>query len=123
MWHAWQSLRVVILLYGCTSDLFSVNEARTEIFGNKERSIVNYPPTLEALKQHVRRVVLQVYSWIKAPECNPESRDNADWGWVKGSSGWTPFWSVLPEAIKACHELIKCGCQAEMLPKLWQVYK
>ncbi len=101
--------RFVILLYDRTSDLLNVKEARREMFGNKQRSIVNCPPTLEALKQHVRRAVLQVYGWIKAPECNPESQDNADWGWVKGPSGWTPFWSVLPEAMKACYELIMCG--------------
>ncbi len=70
--------RIVILLYDRTSDLSSVNEAKTEMFENKQRSIVNCPPTLEALKQHVRRDVLQVYGWIKAPECNPESRDNPD---------------------------------------------
>ncbi len=115
--------RFVILLYDHKSDLSSVNEARTEMFGNKQSSIVNIPPTLATLKQHVRRAVLQVYDWIKVPECNSESRDNADRGWVKGHSGWTPFWSVLPEAIKACYELIKCGCQAEMFSKLLQVYK
>lgn len=28
------------------------------------------------------------------------------------SDGWIATWSTLPEALKACNELIKCGCKS-----------
>ena len=38
--------------------------------------------------------------------CSP-----ADWGWILVKESWMPMWTVLPEAAKSCHELVKCGCR------------
>ena len=32
------------------------------------------------------------------------------WGWVKYETSWAPFWTALPRAAKAMHEMICCGC-------------
>jgi len=50
--------RYVVLLYQRTSALSHVNEARKQLFTHN-RKMVNIPPTLHALEQHVKRAVFQ----------------------------------------------------------------
>ena len=38
-----------------------------------------------------------------------------DFGWIEVENHWKLKWSLLPEAAKACMELIKCGCKAQPL--------
>ena len=40
------------------------------------------------------------------PYMNPEK-----WGWILNEDGFSPRWMTIPEATKACRELIKCGCK------------
>ena len=35
------------------------------------------------------------------------------WGWCDMDGTWKPVWMTLPEAAKACLELLKCGCKQE----------
>ena len=74
----------------------------------------NIPPTLNALEQHVKRAVYQAeHIWGQALIGNPQVPSPDSWGWEKvtDDSLWTPCWTTLPEASKACEELIKCGCK------------
>ena len=50
--------RYVVLLYQRTSALSHVNEAKKQLFTHN-RKMENIPPTLQALEQHVKRVVFQ----------------------------------------------------------------
>ncbi len=34
-----------------------------------------------------------------------------DWGWNITNEKVSPVWMTIPEASKACQELIKCGCK------------
>ena len=71
----------------------------------------NIPPTLDALEHHVKRAVYQAgHIWGQSLIGNPEIPSPASWGWEKvtNKSLWTPRWTTLPEASKACEELIKC---------------
>jgi len=35
----------------------------------------------------------------------------AEWGWQQSPEGWSPKWTTLANASKACSELIICGCK------------
>ena len=105
--------RYVVLLYQRTSTLCHVNEARKQLF-SQNRMIDNIPPTLHALEQHVKRAVYQAgHIWGQSIIANPQVPSPALWGWehVKEDSPWTPCWTTLPEAAKACQELLQCGCK------------
>ena len=103
--------RFVVLLYKRTSPITDVNTARAHLFSSGNRQIDNIPPTSAALLQHLRRAILQNHVWYQSLTPLQNLPDPSDWGWLKVEEGWQPFWTTLPEAAKACLELIKCGCQ------------
>ena len=105
--------RFVVLMYQRTSTLTHVNEAREELFSQRHK-MENIPPTLAALEQHIKRAAYQAgHVWGQTLIGQPEIPSPDCWGWEKGEgdSGWTPLWTSLPEAAKACHGLIKYGCK------------
>ena len=105
--------RFVVLLYSKTSPHSKVDEARKQLFAQGNRQLENVPPTRAALVQHVKHAMYQAgHIWGQALIPNPELPSPSDWGWQKDKDGaWTPFWTSLPEALKGCRELIKCGCK------------
>ena len=102
--------RVVVLSYHRTSALNHVNEARLHLF-TQNRKIDYIPPTYHALEQHLKRAVYHI--WGQCLVANPELPQPSLWGWNKATNDntWTPCWSTLPEADKACQELLKCECK------------
>ena len=96
--------RFTVLLYSRTCPLNDVNQARQALFAQGNRTIEHIPPNKAALEQHVRRAAYQACN-VWDHTCLP-SPSNLGWQPVLG--GWTPLWSSLPEASKACHELIHC---------------
>ncbi len=106
--------RFTVQLYSKSSQIPSVNEARMYLFSQKNRQIENIPPTQSALLQHIKRAVYQAgYIWGQAHIWNPTIPSEKDWGWIQQDGQWKPFWTSLPEAGKACRELIKCGCRSD----------
>ena len=106
--------RYTEILYQRTSPLSHINEARKQMFAAGNRRIENIPPTQEALKQHVKRAVYQAgYIWGQSLIGVPEMPSPSSWGWERADeqSPWTPFWTTLPEASKACQQLLRCGCK------------
>ena len=104
--------RFVVIIYSKTCTLNTVNEARKELFTHQGRNIDNLPPTQAALLQHLKRAVLQAgHVWSQALNPSPELPSPKYWGWKWTSSGWTPVWTDLPDASKACSELVHCGCR------------
>ena len=79
----------------------------------KGRSIENIPPTYGALVEHTKRVAYQAgYCWGQSLTPDPTLPSPAEWGWTRSANGpWQPNWTMLPEASKAIHQLIKCGCK------------
>ena len=103
--------RYVVLLYDRTSELPTVLEARKHLFTQKGRQIESLPPTEAALLQHTKRATYQGgHCWGQALVCQPELPSPGDWGWKNQNGCWHPLWTSLPEAAKACHELIHCRC-------------
>lgn len=104
--------RFTVLLYSRTCPSNDVNQARQALFAQGNRTIENIPPTKAALEQHVRRAAYQAgHVWGQTCLVQQNLPCPSDWGWQLGPGGWVPIWSLLPEAAKACHELIHCKCK------------
>ncbi len=103
-------------MYDRTSMSESVDECRKHLFTKKGRTIDALPPTSAALYQHIKRAVYQGgHCWGQAAVKEAILPDPKDWGWQTGPNRvWEPLWTVLPEASKACCQLVKCGCNVEL---------
>ena len=108
-----QMERFVVFLYQRIFPISNVNGAGKKMF-TQNRKIENIPPTQHALEQHVERDVCQAgHIWGQTLVGNPELPPPEIWGWQRETdeSPWTQYWTTLPEAANACHELLKCGCK------------
>ena len=106
--------KFTVHMYDRTLDCTKVDEARKVLFSQKGRSLDCIPPTSAALVQHTKRAAFQAgYCWGQCLVTSPIFPVLERWGWKKGTQGvWEPLWSTLPEASKACQELIRFGCKS-----------
>ena len=51
--------RFIILMYDITSSTTNINECQRELFTKKGKAVVCIPPTKDALRQHIKRAMLQ----------------------------------------------------------------
>ena len=102
------------VLYDKTSDLKFFNEARRELFCQKNKTMKNIPPTQDALLQHCKHVSYQTRIWTTsdiALQQSPLPKDmDGHWIW-KAMHGF--LWITLPLASQSCTELVKCGCKSK----------
>ena len=103
--------RLTVIMYDRTCHLSCVNEAREEIFCQKNQSIDRIPPTKDALLQHTKRALYQAGLWTTCTQTQPTIPSPDEFGWTMESGHWVPLWITLPEVSKACSELIKCSCK------------
>ena len=96
-------------MYDRTSHLSSVNEARKEIFCQKNQSVDKIPPTQDALLQHTHQALYQAGIWTTCTQAQPTIPSPEQFGWTKESGHWVPI--TIPEVSRACSELIKCSCK------------
>ena len=109
----------------CTSPHFSVLERFTVILYHKEstlltvkknKSLENLPPAQDALLQHTRRAIYQSSIWNTGQHSIQNVSTPEGWGWTKDDNTWKPVWIIIPEAARACSELIRCrskrGCSS-----------
>ncbi|KAG0724638.1 hypothetical protein GWK47_040164 [Chionoecetes opilio] len=101
--------RFTVIIYNKKSNLDSVNEARRELFSQKNRTMENIPPTQEALLQHTLRAVYQAGIWATSDHCEQKPPTSEGFGWTLESATktWRPVCSNLPVASQACSRLIK----------------
>ena len=105
--------RFCVILYDKTSSLQSVDEARKELFCQKNRTMELIPPTQNALLQHCNRVIYQAGIWSNSNITNPDLPSPEEYGWkLSQETKWCPVWITLPVASKACTELVKCNCKS-----------
>ena len=102
-----------IIVYDKTSDLQHVNEARQEMFCQKEKSMERLPPTQDALMQHTKRAAYQAGIWCTSDQIEQHVPSPEYWGWTLAEDTWIPVWTKLPIAAQVCSELIKCGCKSK----------
>lgn len=103
-------------MYDVTSETETVNECRRILFTQKNRNVENIPPTEEALRQHLKRAMLQSRIWRQCLQLQPELPNATSWGWkssnnVRDENELEPLWTVLPQASDECCELISCRCK------------
>ena len=106
--------RFCVVLYDKTSILGSVNEARRELFCQKNKTMEAIPPTQDALLHHCKRVSYQSGIWSTSNWNQQQTPSPQGHGWTMNeeNSSWLPVWTALPVASVACTELIKCGCKS-----------
>ena len=75
--------RFVICMYLKSSPLLSVNDARKEIFCQRNQSMESLPPTQNALIQHIKRSVYQTGIWATSFEPQACLPNPASFGWEK----------------------------------------
>ena len=70
-------------------------------------------PAHAALIEHTKRAAYQAgHCWGQVMVAAPELPSPSDWGWKRKDTGWWEAnWTTLPEAAKACRELLHCGCK------------
>ena len=83
-----------------------VDEARRELFCQKNRSMETIPPTQNALLQHTQRAAYQAGIWTTSNYTNLDTPSPEGHGWLfdKTSNSWIPVWTTIPVASKACSE-------------------
>ncbi|KAG0730243.1 hypothetical protein GWK47_028666 [Chionoecetes opilio] len=106
--------RFTVVIYDKTSPLVSVNEARKELFCQKNRTMENIPPTQQALLQHTKRAVYQAGIWTTCHQAQQQTPTAEGCGWTLDAEtkSWVPVWSSQPAAAKAVSELVKCACKS-----------
>ena len=73
------------------------------------------PPTKEALRQHPHRASYQAgYVCGQALLMCPDLPSPEEWGWSLSETGFSPYWTALPEASLAIRYLIKCVCDPDL---------
>ena len=108
--------RFIIVMYSRTCPLSNVNDARRYLFSSGTKLLSKIPPTHAALLQHVKRATFQGgHIWGQCLDPAPQYPSPQNWGWQRDIfNSWIPYWSDLPDACKACKELIHCGCNPDL---------
>jgi len=70
-----------VLLHDTASTTTEVNECRRMLFTKRNRNVETIPPTSEALRQHVKRSILQANIWKKCLTKQLQIPTITDWGW------------------------------------------
>ena len=76
--------RFTVVLYDKTSQLSSVNEARRQLFCQRDKSMMEaLPPTQAALEQHIKRAVYQGSIWATADQPLQQAPSPHEMGWTR----------------------------------------
>ena len=105
--------KFTVMMYSKNTDASHVNEARRQLFSQETRTLDMIPPTQQALHQHILCALFQAAIIVmQAFEPRQNQPNASDWGWIKDekTNVWSPFWTDLPVASKACALLFHCGC-------------
>ena len=92
-----------------------MNEARQTLFSKGKRSVESIPPTQAAL--YVYRAIYQAGCiWGQTLVSQQQLPSPSNWGWEETEHGWSPKWTMLSEASKACYEVLHCVWLQKILP-------
>ena len=106
--------KFVVMIYDRSSIAEGVDDARLDMFAQKQRPYEAIPPTRTALKQHVKHAAYQVgCSWSQSTVRQQEIQTPANWSLTKKEDLWQIVWTELPSIAESCQQLTKCGCKSE----------
>ena len=103
--------RFIVVLYYRTSCSTALNESRKELFCHHNRSMDKLPPTTNSFYQHLLRVIYQAGIWTTSENAQQDMPSPESFGWTKVESTYVPMWMTIPEASRACRELIRFSCK------------
>ena len=97
--------KFVITMYDKQSTTGKVDEARLELFAQKQRSYDAIPPTSASLLQHVKRSTFQAACiWGQGTVCKMQTKSPANWGWKKDGVVWQVLWTNLSSIVATCEQ-------------------
>ena len=102
-----------------------VDDARLDMFAQKQKPYEAIPPTQAALHQHVKHATSQAgYIWSQSLVCQPETQSPAHWGWTKTGHRWQIVWTMLPAICRELPVALQVWMQDRMLwtmqmPSFW----
>ena len=104
--------RYTFVIYDKTSHSGSINEARRELFCQKNKTMEHIQPTQDSMLQQSKRVAYQSGIWATCEMAHQPtpSPEGCVWTLDGDSNVRRPVWSTLSMASKACLQLGKCGC-------------
>ena len=104
-----------VILYGKTSSLHHIDEARKEQFRQKGKTLERLPPTQDSLLQYTKRVEYQAGIWCTSEHSKQRAPTPEGWGWTlnEEKQSWVPVWNTLLLVSKACSELVKFSCNIQ----------
>ena len=110
--HVHQVKMLCILLRGLSSCCMT-GPTHAQTFTRLDENSLQIPPTRAALEQHVKRATYQGgHIWGQSLLATPALPLPTSWGWMKTEDGlYESNWTTLPEASKACYELVSCKVQ------------
>ncbi|KAG0716633.1 hypothetical protein GWK47_009201 [Chionoecetes opilio] len=106
--------RFTVVIYDKTSPLVSVNEARKELFCQKNRTMENIPQLNRPCCSTPSVAVYQAGIWTTCHQAQQQTPTAEGCGWTLDAEtkSWVPVWSSQPAAAKAVSELVKCACKS-----------
>ena len=97
------------------------NVAKRNLFAKRGKTAKNIPPTLDALKQHIKRSAFQVFKGKLCLITDPSLTDSSQWDWQETDSGYFPVWTILQAALTACRILLKCASKKYCIGATYEI--
>ncbi|XP_052129864.1 uncharacterized protein LOC127751028 [Frankliniella occidentalis] len=108
--------KLVIRMYSKKCAETKLNSCRRALF-QEGRQITSLPPTQDAFLQHCKRVMREVKVALQSLVPLPDVPSPDKCGWRRSIEGdWEQVWITLPEASKACKQLVSCKCKKPCKP-------
>ena len=101
-----------VAMYDKSSTTTMVNDARLDLFAQKERSYQAIPSTRAYFQKHAQHAAYQAGLICgRATNPNPDIPSPERWGWRKEGDQWKIHSVDLPHVASSSQELTKCGCK------------
>lgn len=104
--------KFVIITYDKHSETNDIDVCRMQLFAQKNRTVENLPPTMNALALHIKRCIFQA-GFVWGNLCQPvvELPCPSKWGWTLQNNKWTPLWTTTKNEKISSDILLKCKCK------------
>ncbi|XP_026804078.1 uncharacterized protein LOC113560765 [Rhopalosiphum maidis] len=102
--------KYLLALYKAPAHITSLNNLRHHIFhktaasNKKQVQLARLPPTIDAAREHLHRVYLQIQLW-RGNRLNPQN-----WGWKEDNGKLNPVFTKKPPAPDTLLKVISCAC-------------
>lgn len=102
--------KYLLTLYKAPAQITSLNKLRHDVFqktaasNKKQVQLARLPPTIDAAREHLYRVYLQIQLW-RGNKLDPQN-----WGWKEYSGKLNPVFTKKSPAPDTLLNVISCAC-------------